>query len=230
MAASPWPSSSSQKSWTSIDIWILSGIAAFCISDSSFCAGFLRRLRIVLFTLHVVQYLRITAALCKQLEHLVFVCSYCFGESAELVLHRFLLFWNFPGSSFAWWLLLITWAVVSDQQNDAWDNMGFCCCCMFFDRRQQLAESFQILCRRIHSGYNLHPWCAHLSINSSFAALFIDNVKGKVTPPQPKANCINKVRLEIILACGHYCNSSTAHSGTQRHVCQRHCPALFVPK
>jgi len=68
------------------------GDSRICISDSSFCAGFLRRLRIVLFTLHVVQYLRITAALCKQLEHLVFVCSYCFGESAELVLHRFLLF------------------------------------------------------------------------------------------------------------------------------------------
>lgn len=32
-----------------------------------------------------------------------------------------------------------------------------------------------------------------LTSHNTFAALFVDNVKGRVTPPQPKADCINNV-------------------------------------
>jgi hypothetical protein len=38
-----------------------------------------------------------------------------------------------------------------------------------------------------------------LTSHNIIAALFVDNVKGRVTPPQPKANCINNVSLPNLI-------------------------------
>jgi hypothetical protein len=53
------------------------------------------------------------------------------------------------------------------------------------------------------SGMLVHSPIPSFISNVTFPALFIDNVKGRVTPPQPKADCINKVRHTPIFRILH---------------------------
>ena len=61
--------------------------------------------------------------------------------------------------------------------------------------------------------------------------MFIDNVKGRVQPPQPSAHCINNVGFAAYLPLvAKFITFWAADPGLECHVCQRHCETLPAPE